>query len=452
MKSRILSVDLELENDQITNADFTRAPSFHDFDVVLVDPDAVFNLFFEKAKLTEVKDAFLTLEYDDKGSNKLIKRLIDQRKKETKHFLSLGRLLICILRAPFSAYLCSHGRDWPNPQKKDNWVNTYSWFPLQHSLDDMIVILSKEKGEKIKLVDHKSSFAEYFDAFDRQLHYVACLDEKQKPHYFKNFHTIAKTHGELPVAFNFELEGGEVVFLPPAEDPNPKKLAGVLLDCISATMGTFEETTPPSWVSDYKVFLPNLPELEVETEKLHKKISELQELLSTSEQQKAEQQKYLKLLYEQGRFQLEPVVRDAFSLFGFNVKDAEPSDGLLESDEGVALLEIEGKDDKAINIDKYSKLLNYVINDEAQTRAPRKKGILIGNGFRLSDLKDREQQFTKEVIGAAKNTGFCLLTTQILFDLVCKVLADPDNDDLKEEIRKQILSTDGLFRLENESE
>lgn len=237
----------------------------------------------------------------------------------------------------------------------------------------MIPILPEARGNKIKLSDPKHPFAPYFNAFNDKLHYGAYLELNEKPHYFEDLRIIAETHGELPVGFSFKLQGGQVVFLPPTEDPDPKKLAGVLLDCISATMGTIEETTPPSWVSDYKVFLPNLSDLEGEIEKLHKKISELQERLNTAEQQKAEQEKYLRLLYEQGRFQLEPVVSDAFSLFGFTVTDAEPSDGLLESDEGVALLEIEGKDDKAINIDKYSKLLNYVINDETQTGGNRRK-------------------------------------------------------------------------------
>lgn len=450
MKLRILSVDLELDNDQITNGGFISSPSFHDFDIVVIDPLGVANFLSEQDH--EYKGGFLTLGYDSKGTNEWIKNAFNQRREETEHFLSRGRLLVCILRRPDIAYLCSVPDEWPKPKEEQNWVNNYGWFPLESKYHSMISILCQSVGSKINLSDPNHQFAPYFKAFNDKLYYEAYLDQAKTPYYFKDLHTIAKTHGELPVGFSFKLQGGQVVFLPPAKDPDPKKLAGALIDCISATMGTFEATTPPSWVSDYKVFLPNLSELEGETEKLHKEISELQERLNTVERQKTEQQKYLKLLYEQGKYQLEPVVRDTFSVFGFNVKEAEPSDGLVESDEGSALIEIEGRDKNPITIDKYSKLLNYIVNDEAQTAAPRKKGILIGNGFRLSAPKDREQQFTKEVIGAAKNTGFCLLTTQIMFDLVCKVLADPDNDDLKRQIRQQLLATDGVFMEVNQME
>jgi hypothetical protein len=447
MKLSILSIGLDLDNDQITKADFMSAPSFHDFDVVLIDPTAVVDVLCKETKLIKVKDGFFTIEYDDKGTNKLIDRTVKQRNKETAHFLSLGRLVITVLRAPFIAFLCSYRDEWPQSDKKAQWVNIYDWLPLRYSSDTMTSILSKEKGKKIKLVDPKSSFAEYFDAFDKQLYYEACLDEKQKPYYFENFHTIAKTHGELPVAFSFELEGGQVVFLPPVEDPDPKKLAGVLLGCILANSGKIEESEPPSWLQNYRALVPDLADSEHQEEMLIAQLQKLGKQLDSIQQQKAERGKYLKLLYEQGKFQLEPVVRDAFSLFGFTVTDADPSDGLLESEEGTAILEIEGKDDSAINIDKYSKLLNYVINDEEQTQQGRKQGILVGNGFRLTDPAERAQQFTKEVVGASKNTRFCLLTTQTLFELVCKVLNEPDNDDLKHQIRKHLLTTNGLFQL-----
>jgi len=448
MKLSILSVGIELEHDEITNADFREAPSFHDFDVVLVDPNAIIDLLFQKAELTEVKAAVLTVNHDDTGSNQLIKRVIKQRKEETRRFLNLGRLLICILRLPFIAYLCSHTYDAPNPKNEDNWVNTYDWFPLEYLRDSMISILPKGKGRKMRLVDPRSSFAQYFSAFDNQLYYEACLDEEQKPYYFESFCTIAKSHGELPVAFSFNLEGGQVVFLPPLEKPDLRKLAGVLLDCILANLGKIEESEPPSWLPSYKDSVPGLPQLDQQIGKLTADLQELDAQVSNIQQQKADKDKYLKLLYEQGKFQLEPVVRDAFSLLGFSVKEAEPSDGMLESDEGAALLEVEGKDNTQVDRDKYRQLLDYVDDDERQTQQ-LKKGILVGNGFRLRDPKERGQQFTKGAVDAATGGHFCLLTSEILFHLVCQVLEKPDNGELKTEIRKDLLATDGLFQLKS---
>jgi hypothetical protein len=444
MKLRILSIGLELEHDEIVNADLVSAPSFHDFDVVLIDPLNVVDLLFLKHK-HEIKDGFLTLEWDAEGTNKRIKNTMSQRREELIQFLGLQRLLVCILRRPISAYLCIRRNEWPKPDETDNWASNYDWFPMRRSSDSVISMLRIADGSIIKLVDPKHPFAPYLKAFGNRLCYEAYLEEHIETYYFKEPKIFARTHGQLSVGFSFKTLRGQVVFLPTLTDrPDPKKLTDVLLDCISATTSTIEETTPPSWVSDYKVFLPNLSDLEGETEKLHNKISELHERLNNIEQQKAEQQKYLKLLYEQGKFQLEPVVRDAFSLFGFTVKEAEPSDGLLESNEGTALLEVEGKDNTQISRDKYRQLLDHVDDDERQT-GQLKKGILVGNGFRLIDPKERDKQFTRSAMEAASGSHFCLIPTDTLFNLVCKVLTDPDNEGMKSKIRKQILSTDGLF-------
>lgn len=450
MKPRILSIGLQLESDQITNGDFMEAPSFHDFDVVLIDPSAVMNFFHREMELFEVKDGFVTINYDATGTNKLTKQVIKKRKKETGRFLNLGRSLVCVLRAPSIVYLCSHIYDQPDRSKPDNWVSSYDWLPLKYSEDSMTSILPSARGNKINLSAPKDPFAPYFKAFDKQLYYEAYLDEEEMPSYFENLYTIAESHGQLPVAFSFKLEGGRVVFLPPIENPDPEKLADVLLNCISATIGTIEETEPPSWLQSYKASVPGLPELEHQEEMLNTDLQELNTRLTRVQQEKAEKEKYLKLLYEQGKFQLEPVVRDAFSLLGFDVKGAEPSDGLLESHEGVALLEVEGKDDNAIKIDKYRQLLNYVVDDEQQT-GQLKKGILVGNGFRLKDPRERGEQFTQKVVDGAAGSHFCLITTDTLFHLVCQVLEKPDDHELKSQIRKQLLTTDGLFRLETES-
>ena len=444
MKLRILSVDLELDNEQITNAGFTDAPSFHDFDIVLIDPLGVTNFLGEQDH--EYKHGVLTLDYDAKGTNEWVRKAINHRRKETKHFLSLGRLLVCILRCPHVAYVCSRRDDWPRPGEKENWVDNYGWFPLEGAADSMILILRESRGSKIDLTNPRHPFAPYFNTFNDDLHYEAYLDQAKTPYYFKDLHTIAETHGELPVGFGFKLQGGQVVFVPPVKEPDFKKLADILLSCVSATIGTVEETEPPPWLPDYKASVPGLLQLEKKIETQTAELQELTAQLDDLGEQKAEREKYLKLLYEQGKFQLEPVVRDAFSLLGFTVTDVEPSDGLLQSTEGTALLEVEGKDDSAIKIDKYRQLLDYVVDDERESQEA-KKGILVGNGFRLKDPKERGEQFTQRAADGGAGSHFCLISTDTLFHLACQVLEKPDNAQLKSQIRTLLLATDGVFHL-----
>lgn len=116
MKLRILSVDLNLDNDQITNEGFFNSPSFHDFDIVVIDPLGIANFLSEQDH--KYKDGFLTLDYDSKGTNKWIRNAISQRRRDTEQFLSLGNLLVCILRCPQTAYICSFRGDQPNPAER----------------------------------------------------------------------------------------------------------------------------------------------------------------------------------------------------------------------------------------------------------------------------------------------------------------------------------------------
>ena len=88
-----------------------------------------------------------------------------------------------------------------------------------------------------------------------------------------------------------------------------------------------------------------------------------------------------------------------------------------------------------------------MVDDEKKTQL-LKKGILVGNGFRLKDPQERTEQFTQKAIDSATGNHFCLLATDTLFQLVRKVLNDPDNDDLKRQIRQKLLTTDGVFSLE----
>lgn len=448
MKLRILSIGLRLDNDQITNADLLEARSFHDFDVVLIDPTRVIELFSVRQAIVEIMDGYRVIKWDNIGTGQRIAATIKRRKLEARQFLECGRLMICTLRALDTAYLCSHVGDAPNPNQEDKWVNNYGWFPLHYS--DFVDFLLPASGDKISLSDSTSPFASYFNDFDNQLYYKAYLDEARTPYYFEDFRALAKTYGGFPVAFTFELDGGQVVFLPPIENPDPKKLADVLLGCILTNRGTIEQTEPPPWLSNYKASVPGLLQLEQKIETHTVELQKLTAQLDDLGEQKAEKEKYLKLLYEQGKFQLEPVVRDAFSLLGFTVTDVEPSDGLLQSTEGTALLEVEGKDDSAIKIDKYRQLLDYVVDDERETQEA-KKGILVGNGFRLKDPKERGEQFTQRAADGGAGSHFCLISTDTLFHLACQVLEKPDNGQLKSQIRTRLLTTDGVFHLQGES-
>src|SRR5262249_27797174 len=110
------------------------------------------------------------------------------------------------------------------------------------------------------------------------------------------------------------------------------------------------------------------------------------------------------LLYEKGR-PLENAIVDALQLMGFQAasyKDGHSEfDVVFESAEGRLLGEAEGKDSKAINVEKLRQLAMNVHEDlqREEVKSPA-KAVLFGNGYRLSPPECREVQFTDKCINA----------------------------------------------------
>jgi hypothetical protein len=136
------------------------------------------------------------------------------------------------------------------------------------------------------------------------------------------------------------------------------------------------------------------------------------------------------LLFEQGP-RLESAVLDALSTLGFSAtrynEGGSEFDAVFESPEGRFLGEVEGKDNKAINIDKFSQLERNLQEDFAREDVQDfAKGVLFGNPERLTDPSERKQAFTEKCIAAAKRVHVALVKTADLFDPVRYLKANSD--------------------------
>lgn len=162
------------------------------------------------------------------------------------------------------------------------------------------------------------------------------------------------------------------------------------------------------------------------------------------------------LLYGYGKSVLEPVVRYAFRVLDFGVPEPEEYAGewdveLHEARSSVtAICEVEGSEG-VIDVDKYRQLLDYVQAEALEGRDH--KGILVGNGFRLTapHATERQSQFSDHALRGAKKNGFCLLPTTELFKAMCAVLETPEDEGLKIQIRESIMNGVGVWVFARES-
>ncbi len=206
-----------------------------------------------------------------------------------------------------------------------------------------------------------------------------------------------------------------------------------------------ESHTPlPQWTEEPQYQIKKVQEIK-------KKINDIEESIQKLENKKIKEEENAKkasipirLLYETGT-PLEVSIRACLKELGFKAEhyiDSESEfDVLFSSKEGHFLGEAEGKDTKAINKDKISQLITnigeYTAKEDTDI-VPR--GVLFGNGFRLTSPMDREDQFTEKCFQISKAQNIALIQTSDLFPIFLYLMEKKD-EAFKEKCRKAIVNT-----------
>jgi hypothetical protein len=210
------------------------------------------------------------------------------------------------------------------------------------------------------------------------------------------------------------------------------------------------ETTPaPVWSSEDRFLLKREQNLQAEVER---NIEQTQKLVGERrilEKKLNEAQEIKGLLYEKGK-PLERAILLALRRLGFAAENLQEADSefdavFLDPDGTRFIGEAEGKDDKAINVDKLDQLDRNLREDfsrQDDSAALFAKGILFGNAFRLTPPESREPFFTAKCLLAAKRSRIALLRTTDLF-VITKYLEDHPDEQFTKACRQAIATTDG---------
>lgn len=466
MKLKILSIDYLQDDERIHHYSFYKSPSFADFDSLIIDPHLIPEIWTTSKKVITYNDGSLWAYSDnDDGFSKALKEIINRRAKETQLLLEItGGIVICFLRNKRSVLNCA-----PNKYKTEDRsiIHSYSWIPTREFSytyrsrtpysNKVEVLLGKYKlssytfdpsprlGKEISEIDKSHPFSQYFIALRDNIYFEAVLSDSGLCNVSK---PIAKNKVGEVIALEIPFGKGKFIFLPPFDESvDPKKVSGILIDCIRKSLQWTPPLTKPHWLKEY-----SLPE----EEGLQEKMKDTEEKLKTILREKEELQKEVDeiellkgLLYESGKYGLEPPVRKAFRILGFNVLEPEEYDkpyDLFVTEEGLLVIgEIEGSKG-SVDVEKYRQLLDYVT--ETTLGGERCKGILIGNGYVDIEPSKRPEQFTEHAIRGCENQKYCRMTTTELYKAINTVLSEPKNQKLKDLIKERILSCEGEFKFD----
>ncbi|HET8923939.1 MAG TPA: hypothetical protein VFN26_13200 [Candidatus Acidoferrum sp.] len=253
-----------------------------------------------------------------------------------------------------------------------------------------------------------------------------------------------------PVAVEFESGPGRLCFVPVPQNVPEGQLGSVIARMVEEHYGGPVEIDTPGWAD--AVSVPGADAHIARISELERQQDEIGVELSRLGKERSELLNFRVLLYGYGKSVLEPAVRRAFEKLGFKVLEPEEYEGEWDVDltdeasRASAVGEVEGSEG-AINVDKLRQLLDYVESEENEGRS--RKGILVGNGYRLRplDQAERGDQFTQMAVTRAARYGYCLIPTTELFAAVCAVLKSPTDDGLKKHIRDSVFSTVGPWKL-----
>ena len=216
---------------------------------------------------------------------------------------------------------------------------------------------------------------------------------------------------------------------------------------LDAVLRAGREVTPePGWaqVGAYRLSIEDA--IEARITKLTARIEEATKQRESSRLDLKKSTTLRALLYEKGPI-LEAAVREALVILGFQAdgfKNGDSEfDAVFTSSEGRFLGEVEGKDNKAIAIEKYSQLERNINEDlQRDEIASPAKAVLFGNAFRLTPISEREEFFTEKVRSAAARTGAALVRTPDLF-IVARHLKNQVDEVFAAECRKAMADAIG---------
>lgn len=450
MTKRILTVGLELADDETTYASFRSKVSLLDWDIILFKP-----------QISEFVENYYT-SFQGKPSlgdtsSFVAKECCEHWRREVKQAVETGKTVLIFLPSVDEVYVDSGRRTYSGTGRNQRTtrhvelLTNYDAIPIK-------VAPVVANGSSMKLASKGADvLGTYWTEFASRSVFKVVLGASTDISACILTRTGDKTVGAI---HKCKTSPGTLVLLPDIDfyDKNflkgqtwtsaAKQFAGALVASIvnldKALRATSEITPEPSWATNEVYRLQSevklsiqLLEAEKEVERAQKKKEQAVAALAVAGAPRA-------LLYEKGK-PLEIAIIESLRILGFDAASYKESssefDVVFECAEGRLIGEAEGKDTKAVNVDKLRQLSMNIHEDLLrETVSTPAKATLFGNGYRLQTPVERGDPFTEKCHSAAATSSTALIATADLFQPIQYLLSEKD-EQFAALCRQAILTT-----------
>ena len=462
----IFTVACEIPGDFGQYVGFASRASLLDADFVLLEPS-----LGENKILTEYRGKPVL---SDTSSFRLQEDIAHWR-RELKDVLDAGRTVFVLMTAREEVYVNTGEKEYSGTGRNRQTTNMVRLLSNYDSLPVSATIV-ESKGTSMMLFPGERILGEYWQQFGEDSTYQVHIAESEGARSL-----VVTRHGQRVVGAIFRAKaGGSLVVLPwinlyrdeflaDATDNNDgiagetneeggsewtqravewgRRYVGALESLDGAIRQGRIATPVPAWAGADDLRTKQEVELSERLLQVQFKISDLEKKRTEIGGQLEAAGSLKRLLFGQGK-ELETAILEAMELMGFVANQYRSSDSefdaVLECDEGRCIGEVEGKDNRAIGIDKMRQLEVNILEDLSRDEVSEPaKGVLFGNAYRLRPPSERpDAHFTVKCMSAAKRNGTAMVRTCRLFD-VARVLADEPNEKFATLCRKAILETAG---------
>lgn len=432
--SRLLAVAHPLRHPRVDNHSIFNAPAFFDYDVITIDPGGVFEAIVDviEARAEHVTHTDTPIANGNTSATHAgLADVLRRRQNEVARALERGALVIVF------AY----------PQATIPEVSTFSgldryfFLPAPPGLGWDARLLQGGEGSSVAVTDHAHPFARVIDVLREDVRYHAYFDDRV-PGFAGNARILARSSGGAPVAAEFTVGAGRVVFLPAPREAGgalSPALASAILEASDAMLGR-AQGAPPEWLAS--VTVAGLAERDAAVERARDALGSAEHALEAAEASQAELAVLRDVLWTERPRALVAAVERCLALLGF-----EPSgEGRVRAAEGELLLEVAGSE-VAVGMGPHYALrarLDTII--EHEQRAPR--GLVVANGQRMVPPTERDAIWDESLRIGAEAMRYALITAPELFFTASAAL-DGLSPETLANIRLRMLTTDGLVELDD---
>lgn len=431
--SEILSVGFPLPNYRVDNYNMLTAPSFFDYEAIVIDPASI------TADAAKLMDGTGT--YEGRDGRPVVNGattaaavsgadMIRRRAEETQRLLDNGGTLMVVARpnAVVHGLIGFEGCD------------RYSWLPAPAGLHWGPPLLKAAEGTTIRVVDEDHPLSNVLRNFRKNLVYRAIFDDRNAA--FRAAGRVLGAGGSnVPIAVEFEVLSGRVVFLPAVSDSMGQQrtqFAEALCDVIRDLQSAAQAGEKPHWLGS--IPLPGIDTAETTLTAARTARESAESELTSAEERYEELARHRRVLWESGPG-LQAAVIDALRMLGFEVKE-EAEGVIVEHDGKTLMLETEGSREQVVEW-PYVRLQRR-LEERLLKKGETHGGLIVVNGQRLTAPESRPQQFTDALRIACENYRYCLMTGATLFALVKRVLEGATDADLLG-VRRRIVAAIGLI-------